>query len=165
MSRSLIMSLVIYATIACVAAAGVNFFLGATVESVRTAQMGTASVGDIDRLTAENKRLQAKVDSLRTQTDRNSARKMPSLGDLKQVVAAHNLVIRRMERLTVSGKEKGNTAIHYNIWISGALTNSVEFLHDLSQNFVLNYDQVTLQRGNEDGSIIATGISLAVTEE
>jgi hypothetical protein len=164
-SKSLAVGVILQVAVACGLAIGINFFVRTTVESIRTSNLTSLPAKDVEILKRENRNLQNEIDSLQLTLTRARDLRSPSLGDLKQVAARYNLGIRRLERVASPGKAKSTSGPRYNVWVSGTLANCLDLLHEIKQKYLLDYEMVTLQRANEDGSLISLGLNIGVSEE
>ncbi|MFZ1683930.1 MAG: hypothetical protein WAU88_07325 [Candidatus Zixiibacteriota bacterium] len=164
MNRSIAVGLIIQLAAACILALAVNFFARATKESLRSSDLSSLVNKDVGVLKGENRDLQKEIDSLRLTITRVVGLRSPSMGDLKQVAARYNLGIRRLERIASSAKAKSTSIPRYSVWVSGTLPNCLDFLHEMRQEYLLDYEMVTLQRANEDGSLISLGLNIGVRE-
>ena len=142
----------------------VNSLLGPTIEALRTRPLKTASQTDLVRLDSENRAFKDKIAILRKEMEATAAKRLPSVAEIKELATDHKLGIRRLERVVISGKTKGQLKTQYGISLSGQLENDLEALRDLNDKFFLYCDAISLQRANEDGSQVLMSMTLVVSE-
>lgn len=91
-------------------------------------------------------------------------RTYPSLQEFKALQTRHRLNIFQMERVT-DPKESTPDLLRYNAVVTGTVGSVVRFLDELESIYITQSEQVALRPANEDGSMVALGMTLLLREE
>jgi hypothetical protein len=142
----------------------VNRLLEPTIEALRTRPSRIASRSDLLRLDSENRALENRIASLHQEALATAEKRLPSVAEIRQLATDRKLGIRRLERVVTSAKGKGQPKMQYSMSLSGQLESNLEALRELDEKFLLECDAITLQRANDDGSLVLLSLMLVVSE-
>jgi hypothetical protein len=113
---------------------------------------------------SEIKTLEREVARLDSTVAITANRQLPTLQDLKELQSRHHLSLVQMERIS-KAVDKSPGVLEYNTVFTGTVGGLIRFLQELESVYIVKSEQVMFRPANEDGSIVALGLSLTVREE
>jgi hypothetical protein len=163
-SKRILIVLLVQAAAAVALAFLSNLFLDSAVRQFRESRLsGNASKG-MSAVSADVASLEERIGSLRDKVAGQSGIRYPSVQDLKELSARFNLRIRKMDKQSQQARSESVTGHVYSVVCLGGLADLVAFLKQMEETHVLESDNIVLQRYNEDGTVLALGLTLLVRE-
>jgi hypothetical protein len=105
--------------------------------------------------------LKTEVSEIEKELNHRLGRRLPKAEELRSLAASFGLTARRFERLGTASKSESGKA-KYAVAISGKPLNLIPFLHDLWTNYLLQYDQMALQRSSDAGDQVTLTMTCQV---
>lgn len=140
-----------------------NLFIDMTMTHVREGRLAKEAQVGVGSVKAELAALQTTTSALQAKVSRQAQRQCPSVQDIKDLASGHRLRIGKMERQNQTSKADTGK-LTYAVICLGGLDDQVAFLRQLEEVYILQSDNIVLQRYNEDGTVLALGLNLVVQE-
>ena len=150
-------------TVALLLAWLVNLFLDSAITHVKENRLAQLTESGISDLSAEVAILKRRVSELRTKTEKRIGTQYPTVQEFKDLAVLHHVRMAKAERQTQAAKSEAVKQT-YAIICLGSLEDQVSFLKELEASFILLSDNIVLQRYNDEGTVLALGLSLTVRE-
>jgi hypothetical protein len=142
-----------------------NTFISETIHNLSESNLNQQASSNLTTLYSEISELKTRHGALQKKATQATNLRYPTLQDIKDIASKSNAHLLRMERQTNSSKKAQTDEQLYSLISTGDINNLLKFLKQLEDDFILETDAITLQRYNDDGSILALAISLTVREQ
>jgi hypothetical protein len=86
------------------------------------------------------------------------------LQDIKDLQKRYHLSLIQLERVS-KPTDKSSGVLEYNTVLSGTIGGLIRFLQELESIYIVKSEQVLFRPANENGSVVAMGLTLTVAEE
>lgn len=138
--------------------------VGSLLETVKSRRLSSAASDDLVALEHRIATLKKDIQATTTRLEKDQALQRPDLQSVKNLAGQYRLQVRRVERVTNTAKAVGIRPT-YNVTCTGPVLDVIPFLHQLEREFILESDQVTLQRNDENGETAALTLVMQVERE
>jgi len=150
--------------LSCLLIAGCDWSVRRLLDNIQQARLNQqAGAGSVEA-TRQIAHLQTEVARLEKEVDQRVTRHLPHAEELRSLAASYEVVPRRLERLGTASKTESDK-VKYTVSISGKSLNLIPFLHDLWSNYLLQYDQITMQRTSETGDQVTLTMTCQVANQ
>ncbi len=134
------------------------------MESARTIGLSGEVEKGLPAVESEIKALEREVAQLDSTVAISANRLLPTLQDLKELQGRHRLSLLQMERVSKPA-DKSSGGLEYNTVLTGSVGGLIRFLQELESAYIVKSEQVIFRPANEEGSIVAIGLTVTVREE
>lgn len=132
-----------------------------TIDHIQQTRLQRQAASDAGETSHQIAVLEEEVSKLEKNIAAQRARRMPTADELRILAAQYGITPRKFERVGSSLRNQTGNA-KYTIALTGRPLNLVPFLHELWSRFMLQYDQVALQRTDDIGEYVTLTITCQV---
>lgn len=140
----------------------VNTLVEFSITQTREGNLNKGAASETKLLGTEIASMERTVLGLRGRTNQLGSVHIPTAQEFKDLSSKYRIRIRRLEKQTHTDKSTVPDNDTYSVVCIGRLADDIDFLRALESNFILETDNVVLQRYNDDGSLVALGLTLGV---